>query len=308
MAQLLFHYSPEQFAIVLAGGDGARLRSLTRKLSGYEVPKQFCPIMGSKTLLEETFDRVSVLFDSKRTFTVLTQTHECFYAPFVERLSTNAIVQPRNRGTAPAILYALLRIAEIAPASAVVALFPSDHYVSDARAFMRHVGAACRVVENRPEFTVLLGISPSGPEQSYGWIEPGERVWNEFPVHRVRRFFEKPEAELAAKLWRAGALWNSFVIVGRVSTLIATFMVALPRLYAAFHSVGPVLGTPFEQSAMERLYADLGSFNYSAQVLEKSPVHLAVLPVSGVEWSDLGDPNRVIETWARAGVRPSQVA
>lgn len=307
MNHRLFDDSPEQFAIVLAGGDGVRLRSFTRRVSGCELPKQFCPIMGSKTLLEETLDRVSVLIDRQRTFTVLTQTHERFYTPFVDGLS-NAVVQPRNRGTAPAILYALLRMAEIAPASAAVALFPSDHYVSDSRAFMRHIEAAFRVVENRPEFTVLLGIAPGGPEQSYGWIEPGERVWNEFPVYTVRRFFEKPEAELAAELWKAGALWNSFVLVGRVSTLIATFVMALPQLYVAFRSVRPVLGTVFEQSTIKRLYADLASFNYSEQVLQKLPVNLAVLPVSGVEWSDLGDPDRVIETWARTGIRSSQVA
>jgi mannose-1-phosphate guanylyltransferase len=201
-----------------------------------------------------------------------------------------------------------MRIAEVAPTSAAVALFPSDHYVSDTHAFVRHVAAGFSVVEKRPELTVLLGIAPDSPERSYGWIEPGERIWGEFPVYRVRRFFEKPEAELASNLWRSGALWNSFVIVARVSTLIATFMMALPQLYLLFSSVRRSLGTALEQPTIERLYSGLASFNYSEEVLQKCSSNLAVLPVEGVSWSDLGDPDRVIEAWARAGIRPWQAA
>lgn len=298
----------DQFAIVLAGGDGTRLRPLTRKLSGRDIPKQFCRIVSSKTLLEETFARVSHVVPRSRTITVLNAVHEGFYASLPEELSANAVVQPQNRGTAPAILYALMRIAASAPASALAAVLPSDHYVADPRAFMRHVAAAFAVVAGRPELTVLLGMAPDHAESSYGWIEPGERVWSDFPVYAVHRFVEKPEPEVASRLWRAGALWNSFVIVARVSTLIATFMMTLPRLYLSFNSVRPVLGTAFEQATIERLYADLASYNYSSEVLQKCPVNLAVLPVSGVGWSDLGEPGRVLETWARLGIRPCELS
>jgi mannose-1-phosphate guanylyltransferase len=264
--------------------------------------------MGSKTLLEETFARVSQVIPQSRTVTVLNAAHECFYDPLPEGISSNAVVQPLNRGTAPAILYALMRIADSASASAMAAVFPSDHYVADADAFARYVAAAFAVAECRPELTVLLGIAPDHPEPSYGWIEPGERVWGDFPVYGVRRFLEKPQPELASRLWRAGALWNSFVMVGRVSTLIATFMMALPRLYLSFKAVRSVLGTAFERSTIERVYADLASYNYSSQVLEKCAVNLAVMPVRGVGWSDLGEPGRVLEVWSRLGIRPCELA
>jgi len=79
------------------------------------------------------------------------------------------VIQPENRGTAPAILLALLRVAALAPTGSV-ALFPSDHYVSDDRSFTTHVKAAFEALLARPDFVTLLGIAPDRPEVEYGWI------------------------------------------------------------------------------------------------------------------------------------------
>jgi hypothetical protein len=76
----------------------------------------------------------------------------------------------------------------------------------------------------------------------------------------------------------------------------------------ALPSARLVLGIVFERSTIERLYADLASYNYSSEVLQKCPVDLAVLPVNGVGWSDLGEPERVIKAWARLGIRPSEIS
>jgi mannose-1-phosphate guanylyltransferase len=307
MSHLPSGIKPQHYAIVLAGGDGTRLKSLTRRIAGQDLPKQFCCVMGSKTLLEETLERVSLVVPADRILSVVNRAHECFYAPLFGTTSKNLVAQPRNRGTAPAILYALLRVAETAPAAAV-AIFPSDHYLSDAKGFMRHVATAFKAVEERPELTVMLGITPDGPEQSYGWIEPGSEVRSSVPIFTVGRFVEKPNADLAFKLWREGALWNSFVMVARASTLIGAFMIALPGLYVSFASIRPTFGTVFEKPTIERLYADLASSDFSQDVLEKWQANLAVLPVSRVGWSDLGDPRRVTETWTRAGIHPLHAA
>src|SRR5260370_34586405 len=96
----------------------------------------------------------------KKLGVVLTKTHEPFYRSAVERMSPeNLIVQARNRGTAPAILYSLLRIDKITP-NAMVAFFPSDHYFSDDERFMSHVEASFDAVAARPEFGILLGMTP----------------------------------------------------------------------------------------------------------------------------------------------------
>lgn len=294
-------------AILLAGGDGKRLSGLTRQITGEAVPKQFCQLIGDISLLQQTRHRASLIVDDERIFTTLTRTHERFYAPIVgNNTSRNLIVQPENRGTAPAILYSLLRLAATAP-RARVAIFPSDHFIDDDRNFMRHVEMAFTATALRPELTVLLGIAPQWPEPAYGWIEPGAAI-GETPVFLVRRFWEKPPAELAGELLDRGCLWNSFVMVGQLSTLLGLFLIALPELYLAFSKIRPVIGTTFEEKTIRRLYADLLSTGFSERVLAEHPVNLAVLPVRGVAWSDLGEPRRVMDTIARTGIRPQWLA
>lgn len=296
----------ERAAIVLAGGEGSRLSSLTRRITGQEVPKQFCTVLGNQTLLDQTLNRVSISVSPQLTSVVVTQIHERFYAPMISEAGPELVVQPQNRGTAPAILYPLLRLAEKAP-QALVAIFPSDHFVSDDRGFMQRVESAFATVEARPELTVLLGVAAGGAETSYGWIEPAARI-GDGPALAVRRFWEKPHAELAHELWRRGCLWNTLVVVGRVSTLLGLFMIALPKLYVTFKKIRTVLGTVFEGSTVAHLYRDIPSSSFSSDLLTRDAVNLAVLPVNGVHWSDLGEPDRVLATLERLGIQPRWMA
>jgi mannose-1-phosphate guanylyltransferase len=296
-------YQSKRAAVILAGGDGTRLRAFTSELFGEEIPKQFCPLWGEDALLAQTRRRAALLIEPAHTVTVFTAAHARFYQPLMADMSGEQVaVQPLIRGTAPAILYALMRLKKIAPDCAV-AMFPSDHFVGDDRAFMRHVEAAFRAVDARPEATVLLGIKPADPQPEYGWIEPGELLANECePVRHVRRFWEKPPPGLAQPLMRAGCLWNSFVIVARLSTFLGLFLIALPDLYQAFIAIEAELGTPSEETRVRRLYGRIAPANFSREVLAKCPFNLAVLPVNGVEWSDLGESGRVVKLLANRGI------
>jgi mannose-1-phosphate guanylyltransferase len=289
------------WGLILAGGEGARLRPFTRQVAGDERPKQFCPLLGGETLLEQTRRRAALTIAPERTLVVLTRDHERYYAPLLEELPAHcAVVQPESRGTAPAILYGLLRVAHWAPTGAV-AVIPSDHWVSDDHAFMGHVEAALEAVEARLGLVILLGIAADRPETEYGWIEAGDPipVRRGEPLFRVRRFWEKPSPEVARALWIRGMLWNSFVMVARVPALLALLAAALPRLVAAFAPARPALDTLRETEAIRKVYAPLPSTSFSDRVLASRPANLAVLPVSRVEWSDLGDPRRLLDTLGR---------
>lgn len=293
-----------RWAVILAGGDGTRLRSLTRRIAGDERPKQFCAIFGGETLLDQTRRRVALSVPSHRTMMLLTRTHERFYDSLVRgTASRHLVVQPSNRGTAPAILYGLMRLDALDP-DATVAFFPSDHYFSDDEMFASCVNAAFRAVDVRPEKIVLLGIKPNAPETSYGWIEPVASVLNSWPgaVSEVQRFWEKPAHAVARSLMMRGCLWNSFVMVGRVRAFLEIIRKASGELHDDFKAIRQSLNTPDEQRVVRSLYEHLAEVNFSHQVLAARPSDLSVLAVStDVGWSDWGEPERVMTTLAHIG-------
>jgi mannose-1-phosphate guanylyltransferase len=296
----------EPRVVILAGGDGLRLRPLVRELTGEDRPKQFAEIVGGDSLLAQTRRRAALLVGPEHTQIVLTRRHATYYQGMMSGAAAPSfVIQPENRGTATAVLYALLRDARRRPRGPVVVL-PSDHWVSDDAAFMAHVALALAAVEERPDLVVLLGIAPTRPETGYGWIEPSGPIFESSTnLRAVRSFVEKPSLEVATLLQRQGFLWNSFVVVGELQSLLLLFALALPALTNSFLPVWKALGSSSEYEAIERLYRDLPGADFSRDVLTRQPEMLAVLPVTGVSWDDLGDPARVLAVREKAASRPS---
>jgi len=125
------------WALLLAGGDGRRLKPLTRQIAGDPRPKQFCAILDGETLLDRTRRRAELLTRGDQHVVVVSREHEPYYTGLATQLAPDRlVVQPRNAGTAPGILYPLLRIRQLA-GDVPVAIFPSDHYVSTGRSSRR---------------------------------------------------------------------------------------------------------------------------------------------------------------------------
>ena len=295
----------ERWAVILAGGDGTRLQTMTRSIAGDDRPKQFVPVIGGSTLLDQTRRRVALSVLPSRTLFVVTEKHQRFYRSMAAGVSPNLLLeQPANKGTAPAILYALMRVAAKSP-KAIVALFPSDHYFADDEEFMSHVDAAFDAVQSQPETGTLLGITPTGPETEYGWIEPQLSILGSIPrsITRVGRFWEKPNADMARTLMDRGCLWNSFVMVGRADALLRMTRRALPEMYSQFATIMSTFETTTERKALHELYLKIRESNFSHEVLAARPEDLTVMRVGDVGWSDLGEPARVLATMARLGVQ-----
>jgi mannose-1-phosphate guanylyltransferase len=294
------------WAVVLAGGDGTRLRSLTQLISGEDCPKQFCRVYGGKTLLAQTRARLARAIHPERTAFVLVQTHEKFYRNELADVEPHQlIVQPGNKGTTAAVICSLLRITSLA-GDPVVAFFPTDHYYSNEAEFSLSVNRAIRIAQHHSDMLVVLGAQAEHPEVEYGWIEPGSTFGTPFTdaLLRVHRFWEKPSHPTAQALFARGCLWNTFVMVGRASLFLAVLGNTMaPGVLDAFLAAqrhkddAPNL-------AQDKLWTSLTSGDFSHQVLTPSTQHLAVLRTGDIGWSDLGMPERVQAALARSGVRP----
>jgi mannose-1-phosphate guanylyltransferase len=294
------HSHQHRWGVILAGGDGVRLRPLTRLVSGDERPKQFCPLFEGQTLLTRTRTRVEPEIDPDRTLLVLNGLHQPFYSDDLSNVpASRMVVQPCNRGTLPAILLALRHLVRL-DEQAVVGFFPSDHHYAREKRFMAGVAAAFEAAEANPGFVLLLGALAKYPEVDFGWIEPEESIAGRSrrAFAGVRRFWEKPSLEVARALLDRGCLWNTFVMAGRVQAFMEMIESAAPNVYKTFESM----------EAPNAFYDGLANGDFSREVLAVSTANLAVMCPGDVGWSDLGDPSRVIEVACRNGVKDSWAA
>ncbi len=199
----------EEWAIVLAGGDGMRLQQLTTD-EGVAIPKQFCSIRRRRSLLGDTLARAAHVAAWDRIVVVVAEGHRAFWEDEVVGFpDENVLIQPRSRGTSPGILLPLLSILERDPEARVIVL-PSDHYVEKESVLAVSLRLALQAIGPGQDGgrLVLLGVTPEAPETGLGWILPENR---DEALERVTAFVEKPDVKRAREFMRAGGLLHSFI-------------------------------------------------------------------------------------------------
>jgi mannose-1-phosphate guanylyltransferase len=281
------------YVVVLAGGDGNRLASLTRALYGRDLPKQFAVLAGDRSLLQTTIERAALLTSLDRISVVVTAHHEeIARAQLAPYPGVELVVQPRNLDTAAGLLLPLARILARTWNARDVFL-PSDHYISDpGRIATALRSAAAGALRGR---LAMVGVLPTGPEVEYGWIVRGERI--HASAYEVQRFQEKPPQHVADELWRAGGLWNTFIQTGPVHLFWELARHHLPTHAEMLERYAVAIGGPDEQRALDAAYETMPAASFSRDVLDHAK-RLAVLPVADSGWSDWGSPRRVFASLA----------
>jgi len=291
------------WGIILAGGEGRRLQRLMRRLTGNDLPKQYCAVIGRRSMFQHTVDRAAMCIPADRIFTVIVRDHLEKARQQLEGWPADLLViQPSNRDTAPGILLPLLHI-EARDSNATVVIFPSDHFIAEEQVFIAHVLQGVEFLEEHPDLLILLGMTPDRPETGYGWIEPGEEMARRsgYRLLRVRGFQEKPSPATAQRLYLQGGLWNSLVVLGRLRTFLGCIRKMLPDLWERFQVIRGALGTTREEIVVEEAYREMPVVNISRHMLVRIPDQLGVVPVKGVLWSDWGEERRIFETLGRIG-------
>ncbi len=286
--------SESPYVVVLAGGEGNRLASLTRALYGVDLPKQFAVLSGARSLLQTTIERAALMTSLDRISVVVTSHHEptarTQLAPYP---GVELVVQPKNLDTAVGILLPIARILA-RTWNARVVFFPSDHYISDPQPIVDALRSTTeRALRDR---LAMIGVTPTGPEVEYGWIVCGRHI-GDSRAHEVQRFQEKPAPPLADTLWLSGGLWNTFIQTGPVHLFWELARRFLPIHTEILERYAVSIGGLAEDGALEAAYQAMPAASFSRDVLAHAE-NLAVLPVANTGWSDWGSPQRVFASLA----------
>jgi mannose-1-phosphate guanylyltransferase len=175
-------------------------------------------------------------------------------------------------------------------------VLPCDYYYSPESAFTAALESAFEIAEQRLRSVVLLGVEPKSPEVEYGWIEVGKSIDGHSGLSHVVAFQEKPPLPLAETLFRVGSLWNTFVIVGHVCTFLEMAWTTVPSLLQVLES-WEVTSTPGGEIRIpDAVYDQIASTDFSRQVLPSASDRVLALRLTDVDWSDLGDPHRLLVT------------
>jgi mannose-1-phosphate guanylyltransferase len=286
--------------VLLAGGDGNRLRDLTVKIAGDDRPKQFCPIVGARSLLRQTRDRLDPLFSGDRQVFVVSCKHERYYSKeLADAKDSLVIAQPMNRGTAVGIFAALAQIMQADP-DAIVGFFPCDHHYSDDESFRSIVRSATWSAEQFPGSLIIVGAQATYAETEYGWIEPGSPLLETQAklLGRVNRFWEKPALPQAQALLKSGCLWNTFVTIGSAATFLELVCCEVPNVVLS-------LTRALADNDLVSTYKRLPNVDFSRDILAHQADRLLVLRDSGSGWVDLGSTDRVLGLLAKNVNQPA---
>jgi mannose-1-phosphate guanylyltransferase / mannose-6-phosphate isomerase len=271
------------FPAILSGGSGTRLWPLSRR----ESPKQFLPLVGPASLLQDTVNRMSgaafaapvVICNHEHRFLIAEQLRET-------GINASAIVlEPTGRNTAAAATIAALVAMQSDP-DAIVLLAPSDHVIGDRQAFERSVSTA--IPAARAGSIVTFGVTPRIAETGYGYVERGGPLASASGAFNVARFTEKPDRATAESFLAAGNyFWNSGMFLFAAATLLREMEQFQPAVLEACKRaiVKGVRDADFLRLDEKEFLAS-PSIALDYAIMEHTK-HAAIVPAD-MGWSDVG--------------------
>jgi mannose-1-phosphate guanylyltransferase len=272
------------YAVIMAGGGGTRLWPISRR----KHPKHVLPLLGERTLFQNTLDRLDGFIPLDRTYVVTTEEQEHDLISQAPDLPLeNFLIEPTPRGTASVVGLAAAVLAKRDP-QAVMLVLPADHFIRNRDLFHRIMRVAVQVAQK--DFLVTLGITPTFPATGYGYIQQDAILPDKFelPVYRVLHFTEKPDEDKAISMLAGGGYsWNSGMFIWRVDCILNEFSRLMPDLTAVLSCIRAAWGTSEQAQVLKTEWPKLKPETIDYGIMEHA-ANVAVLPASGLEWSDVG--------------------
>jgi mannose-1-phosphate guanylyltransferase len=272
-------------AIIMAGGGGTRFWPRSRQ----KKPKQFLTLVGQRTLLQQTLDRVEGQVSPESSWVITSSAHKDECARQLPELPPENIVgEPCGRDTAACIGLGAALVALKDP-DAVMIVMPADHVIEPVQEFRRAIQAAAMLVQESPKALVTIGIPPTFPATGYGYIHRGSSLGQRqgTSVFRVAAFREKPSFDVAQQMLQSGDyFWNSGIFVWKARTILNALEENQAPLYAAVQRIAMSWFSPDRESVLRAEYEGLTKISIDYAVMEKAKDVLVVQ--APYKWDDVG--------------------
>src|SRR5262245_5398981 len=206
------------WTLALAGGEGVRLSEYVERRFGRRIPKQYCCLLGNRSMVEHTLERLNRITPPSRTLTVIGAHHEDVAMPQLRGRCDHVLRQPSARDTGLALYVGLAMIKRWTP-NAIVVVTPTDHYVAPAARYIEEERIDRGGADGNRGSIVILGVRPSEPDPELGYLTLGDRLTEIPEVRKLVGFVEKPNVARAQELLGRGALWSTMVTCGSVDAL-----------------------------------------------------------------------------------------
>lgn len=268
--------------VILSGGSGTRLWPISRK----DYPKQYLPLFGDKTILQQTILRLNGLDNLSDPIIICNEDHRFIVAEQCRQIEVNSptiLLEPIGRNTAPAIAAAALQAIKDADNSILLVL-SADHVIQDVDAFHQAINFAIKQAQSGKLTT--FGVVPTNPNTSYGYIQTSNAFKN--GAYKVEKFIEKPDLETANLFLSQGNyFWNSGMFLFKSKILIDQLKLHAPDLLNSVCKAVDKSSIDLDFIRLEKQsFESSPSISIDYALMEKSN-NLVVVPLDAM-WSDIG--------------------
>lgn len=275
-------------AIIMAGGSGTRFWPASRRAT----PKQLLSLVGDKTMIAQTSERLGDVAPPERRMVVTNQRLASAVRQQLPDLPADAVVgEPCKRDTAPCIGLAALLVTKVRQdPDATMVVLPADHVIAPDEAFQAAIAQAAALVDAEPERIVTFGIKPTYAAEIFGYIQRDaalDQPGGDAPAYQVARFREKPDAKTAANFLASGDYyWNSGIFVWKAATILDALRERQPATLAHLEKIVDAWGTAKQDEVFATEFGAIDGVSIDYAVMEHA-TNVAVIEAP-FEWDDLG--------------------
>lgn len=268
--------------IVMAGGIGTRFWPVSTK----ETPKQFLHILGQRSMIQQTVDRILPLVKPEDVYVVTNESQiELVHEHLPELPTENIIAEPMGKNTAACIGLSAVLLKDKYKENETMLVLPADHYIGKPEHFREIVSHASEFVQEHKNL-LTFGIEPTYSATGYGYIEFGKEISKEpLPIYSVKQFKEKPDVHTAEKFITSGNFaWNSGMFLWRIDSINEAIQHLMPELSSSLQEIKSAWN--YDTNKVSDLYSKLKSVPVDIGIMEKAD-NATMIPIN-IDWNDIG--------------------